>query len=354
MMPKGSEFCAECGAPLEDAPGIGGSDQEVYPELAKANLLRMRKEYKPAEDICLSILRRYPNNASANTLLGDICAERGDLEQAAEWYELALDIIPDSAAEKAKLAEVRAKMADKQKAVTVETLGITHASKPPYVTITAIVLAVGIVGVGIAVAMKGNQEPKIDPEANKPIVVEQKSKAPDRAQPVVTPQTGQQEFVKDAELAAKLAQQLNLEEGRLLHVEVGSQDKAIVVTYMLKEDPEWITRAKLIRSSFANAADAPSVTINLHRDFKIVESNFVPREKYDTSISQEWQDQTGGTDEALVELFFGQKLQPPATTPDPTDPNQGGTPPLGGTEPPPSDPLQGQNEPPNQGQLGGN
>lgn len=343
MMPKGSDFCAECGAPLDDAPGVGGSDAEVYPELAKANLMRMRKEFKQAEDICLGILRRYPNNASANTLLGDICYERGDLEQAAEWYELALDILPDSAADKAKLTEVRAKLSEKQKAETVETLGITHASKPPYVTIAAVVLALCIVGVGVAVSLKGNQEPKVDTDASRPIVFEDKDKGKDRA-PVVNPNPQpQQEFIKDPELAAKVAQQLNLEEGRLLHAEVGDRDKTVVVTYLLKDDPDWIMRAKIIRASFANApAGTPSVTINLLRDFKVTESNYVSREKYDQSNSPEWQQLSGGTDEAVVELFFGHKMETPTPTPVPTDPNQSGTPPIG----------EGQTSPPNQGTEG--
>lgn len=340
MMPKGSEFCAECGAPLDLAPGVGGSDTEVYPELAKANLLRMRKEYKQAEDVCLSILRRYPNNASANTLLGDICAEKGDLEQAAEWYELALDLIPDSAAEKAKLEDVRARLATKEKAATVETLGITHTSKPPYVTIAAVVVALLIVGVGVAVAVRGDSTPKTNLDGSKPLVVN--GETPKSNPSVIqVPVNEPQKFIKDADLAKKIAEQLNIEHDRLIYAEVGEKDKTVVLTYVLKEDDDWVTRAKMVRSAFANAADAPTVTVKLMRDFKEQESQLVGREKYDECLSLAWQESTGATDEALVELFFGHKMEP-KTTPTPVvpTPNTGGTPPIGegnlgdGTTPP--------------------
>lgn len=348
MMPKGSEFCAECGAPLEDAPGIGGSDQEVYPELAKANLHRMRKEYKPAKDICLGILRRFPNNASANTLLGDICVEQDDLEQAAEWYELALDIVPDSAADKAKLDDVRAKLAEKEKAVTVENLGITHTNKPPYVTIAAIIVAVAIIGVAVGMAVSGgNQKQAV---GDKPILIGDKPQN-NSTQPVQS--DGPQTLIKDPDLAAKIAGELKLEDGRLVYAEVGEKDKSVTLTYLLKEEEEWITRAKLVQTAFIHAPEAPTVTLILTREFKNEDRHVVDRVKFTESQSPEWLQTTGGTEVALVELFFGKKIEPPVVTPDPaptTDPNAGGTqttPPIGeGTE----QPDQNQNaEPPPQG-----
>lgn len=339
-MPRTAEFCAECGAPLEDAPGVGGSDQEVYPELAKANLHRMRKEYKGAKDICLSILRRYPNNASANTLLGDICEEEGDLEQAAEWYELALDIVPDSAADKAKLEAVRAKLAEKEKAVTVENLGITHTNKPPYATIVAIVLAIAIVGVGIAAAMRGNSNAQTTGE--KPLIVNRDQKA----EPTVPRTDGPQTYFKDPSLAEKIAGELSLEGGRLVYAEVGDKDKSVVLTYLLKDEEEWIMRAKLVKSAFVNAPEAPSVTLVLTRQYKNEDRHVVDRGKYNESLTVDWQQATGNTEVALVELFFGKKVEAPvipntATTGDPatgttgdgtqgaTDPGTQTTPPLG-------------------------
>ena len=55
-------FCIECGAPLSDDPTAEGSDQEVYREITQANLHRIRGDYKEAIDVCLGILKRFPNN----------------------------------------------------------------------------------------------------------------------------------------------------------------------------------------------------------------------------------------------------------------------------------------------------
>jgi Tfp pilus assembly protein PilF len=92
----GAGFCPECGAPIGTAPAEG-SDAAIYPELARVNLLRLRGDYKAAQDHCRAVLRKFPNNVTANQLLGDLCQETGDLSQAKEWYELALDIAPNHA-----------------------------------------------------------------------------------------------------------------------------------------------------------------------------------------------------------------------------------------------------------------
>ena len=128
MIPAGAEYCPECGAPIVDDLAEG-SDTAVYPELARANLLRMRGEYKVAEDICLAILRRHPNSATANTLLGDICADRGDLKQAADWYDMALDITPDSESDRRKLEAMRRRIKEHEAAEAAKHLGLPE-SKP--------------------------------------------------------------------------------------------------------------------------------------------------------------------------------------------------------------------------------
>ncbi len=119
-----AEFCDECGAPVSEEPHTEGSDGTIYPMLARANLLRMRGDFKQAEEVCLTILRRYPNNATANGLLGDISAERGDLSQAAEWYELSLDITPDNTAVRDKLSKVKERIREHEAAATAKHLGL--------------------------------------------------------------------------------------------------------------------------------------------------------------------------------------------------------------------------------------
>lgn len=101
-----------------------GSDAEIYPDLARANLLRMRGQYDQARDVCLALLRRFPNNATANALLGDISAEKGDEEQAIQWYELALDVAPDAKPVRQKLEAIRQRIADREAAASAQLLGV--------------------------------------------------------------------------------------------------------------------------------------------------------------------------------------------------------------------------------------
>lgn len=137
-------FCPECGVSMTSSDG---SDAEIYPMLARANLLRMRGEYGQAEAVCLKILKRFPNNATANTLLGDICGERGDLEQSAQWYEMALEVIPDSSVDKQKLAAVRQRIHERDTAATADQIGIpgkTHSAVVPVLLAVALMAAIAL------------------------------------------------------------------------------------------------------------------------------------------------------------------------------------------------------------------
>ena len=158
---RGAPFCPECGIPMSSSDG---SDGEIYPMLARANLLRMRAEYKQAEDVCLKILKRFPNNSTANTLLGDICAERGDLEHAAQWYEMALDLSPDSQVDREKLAAVKQRIHDRDTAATAAQIGIPVRKGSP--AIPAVLAALLIVAVGAGAYFFGANTPKPDAKAN--------------------------------------------------------------------------------------------------------------------------------------------------------------------------------------------
>ena len=126
-VPPKEPFCPECGAPIVvEEQDAGSSDAVVYTELARANLLRMRGEYKQAENQCLNILKRFPNNASANTLLADISAEQNGLTQAVQWFELSLDLTPDDDAVKNKLKSARDRISLQEAANTAKELGMAH------------------------------------------------------------------------------------------------------------------------------------------------------------------------------------------------------------------------------------
>lgn len=147
-VPISAPFCTDCGAPISDEPGAEGSDAVVYPELTRANLLRMRGEYDQARSICLAILRRFPNNATAHTLLGDICNEEDDLRHAAEWYEMALDLEPENTVDRKKLDTVRQRMSDHEAASTAQQLGIPTTKPKAKLFAAVVVCVVVLIGVG--------------------------------------------------------------------------------------------------------------------------------------------------------------------------------------------------------------
>ncbi|MCH7905288.1 MAG: hypothetical protein IH944_12090 [Armatimonadetes bacterium] len=158
-------FCVECGVPLSDEPGAEGSDAEVYREITQANLHRIRGDYKAAINQCLTILKRYPNNGTAHTLLGDIYAEQGDLEQSSQWFEMALDLRPESENDQRKLESVQQRITQQEAAESAEQLGLptTKPRAQQYVFLTAIFIAIiGVVGffLGTNLAQAG------DPDTN--------------------------------------------------------------------------------------------------------------------------------------------------------------------------------------------
>jgi len=80
-------------------------DQDVNQILVAANLSRMRKQWKEAADACIEALVAEPGNVPAHILLGDIYRERDLLDDAIQWYCLALDLDAHSSIARKKLAE---------------------------------------------------------------------------------------------------------------------------------------------------------------------------------------------------------------------------------------------------------
>ena len=121
----GETVCPDCGAPTDE--GAAGSDSPAHRELAQANLLRLRGDLDGSEKALLAVLRRMPNDPLAHEMLGEVCAERGELDRAVEWYELALDLAPNSTEARRRLQEARERLEARDTADTAETLGLPSA-----------------------------------------------------------------------------------------------------------------------------------------------------------------------------------------------------------------------------------
>jgi hypothetical protein len=66
----------------------------TQPLLAQANLERIRGQWNDAIDTCVRVLRSHPGNADAHSLLGDIYRDQGELDDAVQWYRMAVDLRP--------------------------------------------------------------------------------------------------------------------------------------------------------------------------------------------------------------------------------------------------------------------
>lgn len=108
-IPDDSLFCCICGAKLDSMnASLSARDlPSLEYMLAQANLHRMHAEWEEAENKCIEILRKDPNNYDAHSLLGDIYRDQGRFEDASQWYQLALDLNPDSKKEPEKLAQLK-------------------------------------------------------------------------------------------------------------------------------------------------------------------------------------------------------------------------------------------------------
>lgn len=159
-IPETSAFCLECGARIKedtlDSLYAEGSDREVYPDIAQANLMRMRGQWEEATQICINVLRRFPSNETAHALLGDIYSDQGLYEEAIHWYEMLVDLEPSNAVYRAKLDQLRAikTMKEAEQKPPLPLMDVPETQKPGWSPSqrTWIYTLLGILAVGTVVS----------------------------------------------------------------------------------------------------------------------------------------------------------------------------------------------------------
>ena len=81
----------------------GTEEITVGPLLARAKLLRLRGQWDESISVCTEALRKYPDSVTAHSLLGEIYETLGRLDDAAQWYAMAVERDPKSPQEKVNL-----------------------------------------------------------------------------------------------------------------------------------------------------------------------------------------------------------------------------------------------------------
>ncbi|MCS6829737.1 MAG: tetratricopeptide repeat protein [Armatimonadota bacterium] len=124
--------CPECGLPVtagtDDPLLIEEEERMVNPRLAQANLLRLRGQWQEAMRVCADVLRQFPGNVHAHALMGDIYRDQGNLEEAAQWYKLALELAPESIVDRQRLEQVQRELELRQKAQS-QSQEVEHLQK---------------------------------------------------------------------------------------------------------------------------------------------------------------------------------------------------------------------------------
>ena len=292
--------------------GAEGSDSAVYPELARANLLRMRGDYKAAESQCLTILRRYPNNSTANILLGDICAEKGDLDQSMQWYEMALDLTPESQAAQHKLEAVKQRFKEKETAQTVEQLGLPTTKSKAGIYAFALIAAVFVFAVAMYFAGKrvGEKTDLRQPglKASQPTI------DPGNVSP---PVNSKGEARTDQDLV-KAIQGTGTEGGRVIDAFQDPRTHALIVSFSVLqgEDPRPLA-AFVAQQAFQQVREAPVVTVRGLRQGQVAYVADAMRTLYEETLSTTWTAEHQSNANAWVDHILTREW-PPQTPNNPT------------------------------------
>lgn len=328
LIPEGAEYCAECGAPAMDDLSEG-TERAVYPELARANLLRMRGEYKQAEDICLAVLRRHPNSATANTLLGDICAERGDLKQAAEWYEMALDIVPDSASDRQKLESVRNRTREHEAAQTAKSLGLPETK--PKVGLWAGGALIFVLLIAIVAYLLGERSNDRRARASNDVVApisipldSTRTSSPAKAEEKAPPEAPEMSADVGSRVRAAAAE----EAGRLVYAaKIANSSSLIVVLGVTgNEDPRGYA-AIMGRIALGAVPEATAATLVTLFGERMVYVGTMARAALEVTQTEQWIAEHGNDPAALANATLSNEWPPPAAPAAPTNPpaeNAGG------------------------------
>jgi len=315
--------------------GAEGSDSAVYPELARANLLRMRGDYKAAESQCLAILRRYPNNATANILLGDICAEKGDLDQSMQWYEMALDLMPESPVAKHKLDAVRQRFKEKETVATVEQLGLPTTKSRAGIYAAGLIAAIFVVAVVMYFLGKNVEQHK---ETINGGVVQGQNGRIDPGN-IITDggprpggnTRGEQDLLRSIQSAGT-------DGARVKEAIQDPRSHSLTVTYtvLTNEDPRSIG-AMIARQSFDQVNEAPIVTLRGMREGSLIYVADAMRSLYEETLTNTWTADHSTNPNAWVDHILSHEWpDQAATTPStPTNLTTGGAATTGGDATPP-------------------
>ena len=287
----------------------------------------MRGDFQGAVDTCLSILRRFPNNLTAHSLLGDIYYEKDELKQASEWYEMALDLDPSAERERNMLQKIRTRMERTDAAETARQIGIND-TKPPrtglYVGLVATSIAVvGIASYFIGTATSKSAKDRLKNEINNPIVIPAEPKAEPVRQDTGVERPGMS--LEDIQLMDDIRSSGRRGNIVLSAINEISLKSAVITGSAVDDESLYETAVYMASDAFNARPEMQSVTVRILKARKLAFSAVVSRAAYDEAAGMY---EKGEPMEAIARVIF-----PNAWTNEPTNiiPRDGVTPPSSNT-----------------------
>jgi len=295
-------------------------------DLARANLLRMRSDYRAAIDQCLSLLKRSPDDPDAHTLIGDIYAEQGDLGQAAQWYELALDLNPGSTQDQQKLTYVQQRIKEREAATVAQQIALPPASPYPWMPWVVMAVIALLIGAGAYMAGQRQEPPAKLARASVPVsaaITEPGLKVTEL--PSVTEGGSPPVAEEDRKLAASIAGEIPTGIV-LLHAWQDPRNRDISLTIRVRpEDAQRVVAAEIARAVLRRVAGANAVSVRTEKGGQIVHLGTVDRARLSVTETPGWSEAHPGA-EALADALLAQEWPetaagtPPTTGGDDTPP----------------------------------
>jgi hypothetical protein len=291
--------------------------EKMYPELAKANLFRIRGEYKGAIEQCLSILKRFPDDHDAHVLIADIYAEQGDLMQAAQWYELAIDLTPDSKSDREKLAQLKRRINDREAASAAQQLGLPP-EKPPvglYIGIIAVIaIAVAIGSFLLGQRVNTSSQAISSPKVSSPINAVTNAVAPVDDSPPVGGSSSVASLIEEDRMTQQALQGFMPNGTILMSAMQDPRNRGLVITASARpEDNERLIAADVARAALGQFSSAPGVIVRLVKYGRLALVATVSRDRL-AALDSVGSDPTAIANAILTEEWSSVK---PITTPAP-------------------------------------
>jgi tetratricopeptide (TPR) repeat protein len=123
--------------------------EELQAKLAHIHLLKLRGEYQKAIEACRELLTLAPHSSEACCMMGDLYQEQQNLDEAKNWYELAVEYDPDQVGYFRKVGMVKEAIVQRDRLETARKIGLptTSAKIPQFaVMLMSLIVCFGIVG----------------------------------------------------------------------------------------------------------------------------------------------------------------------------------------------------------------